>query len=117
MSGRLPSFLLALLLVVPACAVNPRPVNTPTLPVRESRVSVMLHGKPLELHLSVPTGRAPADALILYASGDGGWFGAAVDMFRRIAGAGYYTVGFSSRAFLKLDRPKGRLVNPEQLAS
>ena len=117
MNRRLPPFLLALWLVAPACAVNPQPVSTPTLPVRESRSSVMLHGKPLELHLSATTGRAPADALILYASGDGGWFGAAVDMFRQIAVAGYSTVGFSSRAFLKLDRPNGRLVDPQQLAS
>ena len=27
--------------------------------------------------------RANPDVLVLYASGDGGWFGAAVDMFRR----------------------------------
>jgi fermentation-respiration switch protein FrsA (DUF1100 family) len=54
----------------------------------------------------------------LYASGDGGWFGAAVDMFRQIAGAGYPVVGFSSRAFLKIERPRGApLVSAEQLAA
>ena len=37
-----------------------------------------------------------------YASGDGGWFGAAVDMFRTIAADGYPTVGISSKAFMKL---------------
>ncbi|MEZ5420386.1 MAG: hypothetical protein R2708_24015 [Vicinamibacterales bacterium] len=40
----------------------------------------------------------PTAPLVLYASGDGGWFGAAVDMWRLIAAAGYPVVG-CSRAF------------------
>ena len=75
----------------------------------------MLHGKPLELHFSAPQGPAASDVLVLYASGDGGWFGAAVDMFHRVGRAGYYTVGFSARAFLKIDRPKGNVVSPGQI--
>jgi len=55
---------------------------------------------------------------VLYASGDGGWFGAAVDMFRQIADAGYPVAGFSSRAFLKIERPRGApLVSAVQLAA
>ena len=54
--------------------------------------------------------------VVLYASGDGGWFGAAVDMFRQIGRAGYVSVGFSSRAFLKIERPRGALVSTAQLA-
>ena len=50
------------------------------------------------------------------ATGDGGWFGAAVDMFRQIGQAGYVAVGFSSRAFLKIERPRGALVSAAQLA-
>lgn len=78
-----------------------------------------LQGGRLELHLSRPVRPAPdaADLLVLYASGDGGWFGAAPDMFREIANAGYYTVGFSSRAFLKLERPRGPLVSVSQLVT
>ena len=53
---------------------------------------------------------------MVYASGDGGWFGAAVDMFRQIADAGYPAVGFSSRSFLKIERPRGALVSAAQLA-
>ena len=48
---------------------------------------------------------ATAGTIVLYASGDGGWFGAAVDMFKQIARAGYPVVGFSSKAFLKIQRP------------
>ena len=46
-----------------------------------------------------------------------GWWvvGAAVDMFRQIAGAGYSVAGFSSRAFLKIERPRGALVSAAQL--
>ena len=37
-------------------------------------------------------------------------------MFRQIGQAGYFAVGFSSRAFLKIDRPRGGLVSAAQLA-
>jgi dienelactone hydrolase len=78
---------------------------------------VMLHGQPLELHMAVPDQPAPDAPIVLYASGDGGWFGAAVDMFHQLARAGYPVVGFSSRAFLKIQRPHGGLVNAAQLAA
>jgi len=103
-------------LVHTACVLNPRPRSHVEVPVRESSTSVLLHGKPLELHLAVPQKPSADDVIVLYASGDGGWFGAAVDMFRLIARAGYRAVGFSSRAFLKVDRPRGAPVSPSQLA-
>jgi Bacterial virulence protein (VirJ) len=78
---------------------------------------VMLHGQPLELHIAAPEQVAPDAPLVLYASGDGGWFGAAVDMFHQLARAGYPVAGFSSRAFLKIQRPHGGLVNAAQLAA
>ena len=68
--------------------------------------------------MSQPRTPAAPGVAVLYASGDGGWFGAAVDMFRRIADAGYPVVGFSSRAFLKIERPRGApLVSAAQLAA
>ena len=54
--------------------------------------------------------------LVIYASGDGGWFGTAVDMFKQIAADGYYAVGFSSRSFLRIDEPRGALVDVGELA-
>jgi len=76
----------------------------------------MLHGSPLELHLATPA--VPASGtIVLFATGDGGWFGAAVDMFRTITGAGYRTVGFSARAFLRLERPAHHTLDPRQLAA
>jgi fermentation-respiration switch protein FrsA (DUF1100 family) len=106
--------LVALELTTTGCALNPRPVEPAGV---ERSASVILHGKALDLHLSAPLGGPTVDALVLYASGDGGWFGAAVDMFHRIGGAGYYTVGFSAKAFLKIDRRPDTPMNPEQLAA
>ena len=108
---------IALELATTGCAANPRPVAPAILPAVERSAAVMLHGKSLDLHLSAPQGGPTANALVLYASGDGGWFGAAVDMFHRIGGAGYYTVGFSAKAFLKIDRRPDTPMNPEQLAA
>jgi dienelactone hydrolase len=97
-------------------------VRLPALPAsvatRESSTTVWLHGKPLTLHLAAPTrpSQAPPAALVLYASGDGGWFGTAVQMYRALAAAGQPTVGLSSRAFLKIERPGHARLSPEQLS-
>jgi hypothetical protein len=37
-------------------------------------------------------------------------------MFHDIARAGYYTVGFSSRALMRIERPRGSALSPAQLA-
>ena len=65
---------------------------------------VRLHDEELTLHLASPrTSVPPATPLVLYASGDGGWFGAAVGMFRTIAGSGLPTVGISTKTFMRLE--------------
>ena len=109
--------LVALGLTTTGCTSNPRPVEPAIRPAVERSAAVILHGKALDHHLSTPQGGPAADALVLYASGDGGWFGAAVDMFHRIGGAGYYAVGFSAKTFLKIDRQPDTPMNPEQLAA
>jgi hypothetical protein len=103
-------------LATTGCAMH-APAGTLAARPIERTVQASIHGRPLDLHLLAPQGGAPAaDALVLYASGDGGWFGAAVAMFRRIGEAGYYTAGFSSKSFMKLDRPPHNALNPEQVA-
>jgi type IV secretory pathway VirJ component len=100
------------------CATVTRlPAPPAAVLTRESTTSVSLHGKPLVLHLAAPAARgsAPPVALVLYASGDGGWFGTAVQMFRSLAAAGQPAVGLSSRAFLKIERPGRARLSPEQL--
>src|SRR5215203_2201537 len=101
------------------CATVTRmPAPSAAVATRESTTRVSLHGKPLVLHLAAPAvrGAAPPAALVLYASGDGGWFGTAVQMFRVLAAAGQPAVGLSSRAFLKIERPGRARLSPEQLS-
>jgi hypothetical protein len=106
----------AITLLLSNCSVLPKPRPVSPDSTREWSVTMQLHGKPLQLHLAAPPARGNDPVLVLYASGDGGWLGAAVDMFHLIAKAGYPTIGFSSRAFLKLERPHGLLTSPVQLA-
>jgi hypothetical protein len=99
-----------------ACAVAVSPGLETARPGHESITTASLHGKRVDLHLALPATPARRDILVLYASGDGGWFGTAVEMWRQIARAGYATAGFSSRAFLRIDRPAGSMLSPTQLA-
>jgi hypothetical protein len=70
---------------------------------RTSFVSkIILHGLPLDLHLSDLGAHPLRPVLVLYASGDGGWYGEAVGMFEEISAFGYPTVGFSSRSYMKI---------------
>ena len=102
-------------LVSLGCATLPRSSSGSPERAKASTATVSLHGKPLEVHVIAPLDPVAADVLVLYASGDGGWFGAAVDMFEQFGREGYYAAGFSSRAFLNLERATGELVNGEQI--
>ena len=115
--GRL---LLALALLVQLVSLGCATVHRNS-PQRQDRgkafsATVPLHGRPFDLHFAVPVHSVAPDILVLYASGDGGWFGAAVDMFAQFGREGYYAVGFSSRAFLNLERSTGELINGGQIA-
>ena len=99
-----------------ACATHRAGPAAPVTAPREVSVEVLLHGRPLTLHLAKPAVASDPNVLVLYASGDGGWFGTAVDMFHEIARAGYATAGFSARAFLRIERPRGSALNPGRLA-
>jgi hypothetical protein len=110
-------FTFGAIFVASACAPAPRPNTNPGARINESQTTVVLHGKPLDLHLARPGALPPGSPLVVYASGDGGWFGTAIDMWRSIARAGYATAGFSSRAFLKIDRPRGSVMNPAMVAA
>jgi hypothetical protein len=75
-----------------------------------------LRGQPFDLHLAVPPRPRAPDVLVLYASGDGGWFGAAVDMFRAVGDAGFYAVGLSTRTLLHRKLPNGQPLTVADLA-
>lgn len=83
---------------------------------RSFTTTVLLHGTPMDLHIVSPLQPA-SPTIVVYATGDGGWFGTAVDMFRGIAAQGYRVVGFSARTFLRIERPHHATLNTRQLAA
>src|SRR5437868_4216839 len=62
--------------------------------------AVVLNGSPVTLHLSPPVGsnRSP---LLIYATGDAGWRGKDLDVFRRLVSWGYAVAGFSAPQYVK----------------
>jgi hypothetical protein len=73
--------------------------------VRDFSAQVTIHDRSLTLHLASPLTPVPASTpLVVYASGDGGWFGTAVGMFHTIASTGLPSVGFSTRAFMHIEQ-------------
>jgi hypothetical protein len=100
-----------------ACAIASAPPSDHIAAERESVTTTSLHGKRLDLHIALPTPLVHRDLLVVYASGDGGWFGTAVDQWRQIARAGHATAGFSARSFLRIDRPAGSSLNSARLAN
>ncbi len=88
--------------------------------VQERASIVTLHGESLTLHLA-STGPAkvgpdsPVAPLVVYSSGDGGWFGAAVGMFHTIASNAYPTAGFSAKEFMRIERKLAKPIASSQL--
>ena len=86
------------------------------LPVRERSTDVVLDGETLTLHLALPVTAPDSSApMVIFGSGDGGWFGTAVGMFRAIAGTGRRTAGFSMRTFMDIEHRRGRPLTAARL--
>ncbi len=84
--------------------------------VQEHSTVFTLHGESLTLHLaSAPLRVRPETPLVLYGSGDGGWFGTAVGMFHTIASHAYPAVGFSSKEFMSIERRRSKPLAVSQL--
>jgi Bacterial virulence protein (VirJ) len=99
-----------------ACATLSRIDADPATAPRVFSTTVTLRGQAFDLHLVAPPRPRVPDVLVLYASGDGGWFGAAVDMFRTVGDAGFYAVGVNSRTFLHRKLPSGQPLTVAELA-
>lgn len=89
----------------------------PKAVVREFVTATSLHGQRLDLHVAVPAAPVRTDLVVVYASGDGGWFGSAIAQWREFARAGYASVGFSARSFLHITRPAPATLNSARLAT
>lgn len=92
-----PAAILTFAVGLSACASSaPRPGAPGWI---RSETSVLLHGHALTLHLSTPLPPA-GGPLLVYATGDVGWFWKDRELFDRVAAFGYPAVGFSSREYL-----------------
>jgi hypothetical protein len=61
--------------------------------------TVILNEHPLTLHMAgVPTSKLP---LLVFATGDGGWRGKDLQVFKKLVAWGYPTVGFSAQEYVK----------------
>jgi fermentation-respiration switch protein FrsA (DUF1100 family) len=79
-----------------ACAPG-RPAGAPR--VLHSETHVTLHDHSLTIHLSVPASGA-AGPLLVYATGDAGWWGKDKAIFNRLSSDGYVVAGFSARDYV-----------------
>lgn len=100
-----------------SCSSLAPPKTTTGVAPRSLRIAAMVDGSPIDLYISRPLDPVPGTPLVIFASGDGGWFGAAVGMFETIAAAGYPVIGISSRALLHIERKSGRTVSAERIAA
>lgn len=85
--------------------------------VREFVTTTSLQRQRLDLHVAVPAALTRPGVIVVYASGDGGWFGTAIAQWREFARAGYASVGFSARSFLRITRPTGATLTSSRLAT
>jgi fermentation-respiration switch protein FrsA (DUF1100 family) len=76
---------------------------------------VTLNGFPVTLHLVRPVAR-DTRPLLIYATGDGGWRGKDLDLFRQLASWDYAVAGFSSPQYVKHLRGDAETTTPALLA-
>jgi fermentation-respiration switch protein FrsA (DUF1100 family) len=81
----------------------------------EAEAYVRLHSHELTIHLVASTAH-PAGPLVLYATGDGGWWGADKALFNHMMPWGYPLAGFSSRDYLHHLNQGRDKESPRQLA-
>ena len=86
-------------------------------PVRLSDAVVRLHEHDLALHLSLGTIPGGGGPLLVYATGDAGWWGKDKELFHVLVRWGYPTAAFSSREYLRHLGPNVEVQTRNQLAA
>jgi fermentation-respiration switch protein FrsA (DUF1100 family) len=98
LSRLLPVFVLGLAALGTGCALFQH-VHVPDAQL--SDVKVRLHGHDLTVRLSMPDHvRQDHQVFLLYATGDAGWFGKDLAIFKEVAEWGYPAAGFSAREYV-----------------
>ena len=83
----------------PGCATTIDRSRPPPITSITSITSVILHQHDLTLRLTAPRAGAPP-ILLVYATGDAGWWGKDRDLYRHLSRQGYAVVGFSAREYV-----------------
>ncbi len=81
-----------------------------------SSETLVLNKRPLEIRLSKPHPTSANDALIIFATGDGGWHDLDEELFRWIRAENHPVAGFSSKDYLKGLDPSSGITTPRGLA-
>jgi len=77
---------------------------------------ITLNGVSLTLHLVRPVVTTLGRPLLIYTTGDGGWRGKDLDLFRHLITFGYPTAGFSAPEYVKHLRGDQETTTPSLLA-
>jgi hypothetical protein len=107
-------FLFGLVMLSATACVAPIHVESGTQPA-QSEVQVRLHDHELTVHLS--QGDRPDSPLVVYATGDAGWFGRDKELYNVMAGWGYLMAGFSARDYVGHLGPGSDVERPRQVAA
>ena len=103
----------ALLLAAMSACAHRIDSSVPTVLISETFVT--LHGHALRLHLSQPVHDPSPAPLLVYATGDAGWWGKDRAIFDHLKDSGYDAVGFSAREYVhNLGKD---MLHPAELAS
>jgi hypothetical protein len=107
--SRLHHCLVAVAVSASAVMLTAGPTPQPRRPIVERKIQLADHTK--TIYLVTPAHARHPDVLVLYASGDGGWFGRAVEMFREIGESGYAAVGIGVHDY----PPQAKLLDADAL--
>ncbi len=92
--------IVALLIGASGCSLQFHAAS-PKAAVPEWSAYMLLHRRPLEIRFAKADPVIPSNVLVIYSTGDGGWWGVDGQMFHWISSWGYPVAGVSSRAYLK----------------
>jgi hypothetical protein len=97
------------------CGMHREPVVQP--PGVQAVRSVVLNGHPLRVHAAdTRVADSGARPLIVYATGDRGWAGKDLDVYRHLVAWGYPVAGFDAHDYVKHLGPSGT-TTPDRVAS
>jgi dienelactone hydrolase len=105
----------AILVALLASGCVHRPPSSARAPHGFTR-AIVLNGFPVTVHLTPGAAASARLPLLIYATGDGGWRGKDVDVYRQLVGWGYPTAGFSAPEYVKHLRGDEETTTPARLA-